>query len=127
MATTQKGWNIDRSGDVAVDFTEDVAEHNLVTAAGAVCGAGELAAGIVSKSLDISEFGARGVYHTKGTMVGLCAAAITDIAVPIKPAANGTITPATTDKDYCVGWPKHTQSVVGGEVEFEWRPTYYAV
>jgi hypothetical protein len=124
---TSKGWLIDPSGNVPVDFTEDVSEHNLVTAAGAICGSGELAAGIVSEDLDISEFGARGVYHTKGNMVALCAAAITDITVPIKPAASGTVTPATTDKDYIVGWPKALQATVGGEVEFEWRPGYYAV
>jgi hypothetical protein len=124
---TKKGWLIDRSGDVAVDFTTDVTECDLVTAAGVIAGAGDLAAGIVSEDRDISEFGASGVYHTKGVMVGLCAAAITDITVPIKPAAAGTITPADTDKDYIVGWPKALQPTVGGEVEFEWRPGYYAV
>jgi hypothetical protein len=123
---TQKGWNIDKSGNVAVDFTEDVTEHNLVTAAGAVAGAGDHAAGIVSETLDISVFGARGVYHTKGNMVGLCAAAVTDLDVPLKPAAAGTVTPATTDQDDCVGWPKALQPTVGGEVEFEWRHVYYA-
>lgn len=124
---TSKGWNIDRSGDVAVDFTEDVSEHDLVTAAGAIAGAGDLAAGIVSEDLDISEYGARGVYHTKGTMVALCAAAITDLDVPLKAAADGAVTPATSDKDYYVGFPKALQPTVGGEVEFEWRPGYYAV
>jgi hypothetical protein len=122
-----RGWNVDHNGDVAVDFSEDVAECNLVTAAGAVCGAGEVAAGAVSRDIDISVDGARGEYHTRGKFIGLCAAAITDLAVPIKPAAAGTITPATTDQDYCVGWPLNLQATVGGQVEYIWAPGYYAV
>jgi hypothetical protein len=122
-----QGWEIDHRGDVPVDFTEDVSEGQLVTKAGAVAGAGDVADGIVSEDLDISEFGARGVYHRQGTMVAHCAAAVTDLTVPIKPAANGTVTPATTDKDYYVGWPNHLQPTVGGEVQFDWAPGYYAV
>ena len=122
-----RGWNIDHAGDVAVDFTEDVSECDLVTAAGAVCGSGEVAAGAVSRDIDISADGARGEYHTRGKMVGLCAAAITDRDVPLKPAASGTVTPATTDKDWCCGWALNLQATVGGQVEYIWAPGYYAV
>lgn len=122
-----RGWNIDHNGDVAVDFTEDVSEFDVVLASGAVAGADEVGAGAVSRDIDISADGARGEYHTRGKMVGLCAAAITDVTVPIKCAASGTITPAVSDKDYCIGWALHTQATVGGQVEYIWSPGYYAV
>lgn len=121
------GWKINHEGDVAVDFTADIEEGDLVTAAGAVCGSGGVAAGVASRDIDISEDGARGEYHTSGTMVSFVAAAVTDVTIPIKPAADGTVTPCTTDKDFYVGWPQQTQATVGGQVTFIWNPGYYAV
>lgn len=124
---TGRGWNIDHRYDIPVTLTEDVSECDLVLASGAVAGAGEVAAGAVSRDVDISEDGTRCELHAGGIMIGLCAAAITDLTIPIKAAASGTITPCDTDKDYYVGWPLHVQATVGGQVSYIWNPGYYTV
>lgn len=120
------GWNIDRNFSRKITLTEDVSEGQLVLASGAVAGAGEVAAGVVDRDVDISEDGTTAEIHSAGIMVSAVAAAITDLTVPIKVAASGTVTPCDTDQDYYVGWPMETQATVGGYVKYIWQPGYYA-
>ena len=123
---TLVGWNIDRRFSRKITLTEDVSEGQLVLASGAVAGAGEVAAGVVDRDVDISEDGTTAEIHAGGTMVSAVAAAVSDLTIPLKVAASGTVTPCTTDQDYYIGWPRETQSTVGGYVSYDWQPGYYA-
>lgn len=125
------GWKIDYCKSVAVDLAADVSEGQVLklTAANTadVCGAGDVPAGLASRDVDISEDGTRSELVRGDIGVAIVAAAITDITLPVKAAADGTVTPCTTNNDIIVGKPLTLQSTVGGYVllDLSTLGTYY--
>ena len=117
------GWKRDNSKNVPVDAAVDVTEGQVgkITAedTGNICGAGEVPRGVYFVDVDISEDGTRTQLQTDGIAVCTCAAAITDITLPVMAAASGTVTPVTANNDIIVGYPLNLQSTVGGQVSVD--------
>ena len=117
---TRKDWKIDHSKDLAGTFAADVSEGQVIKLTAErtfdVAGAGDIPAGVAFRDVDISEDGAKGEIMRSHIAVIPCAAAITDITLPVKVAAAGTCTPVTADLDVILGKPLNLQSTVGGDV-----------
>ena len=125
--STWQGWGpIEYAQPIPITLTADTTEGQLITVAGAVAGAGDVAIGVIDEAVDISEDGANKDIRTAGICVGFAAAAVT-AGDPVKPAATGTITPVASDKDFYVGRALTSQATVGGIVKYIWQPGYYAV
>ena len=127
------GWKIEHEYNIPVTLAADVTAGQVAkitaTDTGNVCGSGEVPRGVYFRDVDISEDGTRGEIMTKGVASCLCAAAITDISLPVKAAASGTVTPVTSNNDIIVGYPLNTQAVVGGFVSVDLTAlgTFYGV
>ena len=125
------GWKIDHNKSIAVDAAADVSEGQIgkltAEATAAVCGAGEMPAGVFPRDVDISEDGTRTELVRGGQAVCIVAAAVTNIALPLTTAASGTVTPVTADLDPIVGYPLTLQATVGGYVlvDLSALGTYY--
>jgi hypothetical protein len=127
------GWNIDHNKSLAVDVATDVAEGQIgkLTAVdtAAICGAGEMPAGVFPRSVDYSEVGGRTELVRGNHAVCIAAAAISSITTPLTTAADGEVTPCTTNNDPIVGYPLTLQSTVGGYVVVDLSAlgTFYGV
>ena len=119
-------WLIDYDRTRELTFTADADEGKLYTQAGALCGSGEIPYGPAIRDIDISEEGASGEVAQGTVHVGFAAAAVV-AGNFVMPAASGTLTPVTADKDYYVGIAIDAQSTVGGEFRYIWQPGFYAV
>lgn len=117
---TLPGWNINYDKSLPVNASEDVTEGQIgkLTAVdtAAVCGAGEMPAGVFPRTVDISEDGARTELVRGDVAVCIAAAAITSLSVPLTTAATGTVTPCSSDQQPIVGYPLTLQASVGGYV-----------
>lgn len=109
------GWKYKHESDVPVDAAVDVSigQVGKITAEGVgnICGAGEVPRGVYFRDVDISEDGARTELMTEGVAVCTCAAAITDITLPVMAAASGTVTPVTANNNIIVGYPLNTAAI----------------
>jgi len=129
---TLPGWKIDHKKSIAVDASEDVTEGQVgkltAESTAAVCGAGEMPAGVFPRDVDISEDGARTELVRGDVAVCKVAAAVSSLTTPVKAAANGAVTPCDTDQDIIVGMPLTLQSTVGGyvPVDLTLMGSYYA-
>jgi hypothetical protein len=129
---TLPGWKIDHKKSIAVDASEDVTEGQVgkltAESTAAVCGAGEMPAGVFPRTVDISEDGARTELVRGDVAVCLAAAAISDLTIPVTTAASGTATPCTVDQEVILGMPLTLQSTVGGTflVDLTLMGSYYA-
>ena len=127
------GWKIDYSKSQAVTLAADVTEGQVLkltaTDTADVAGAGDIPAGVAPYDVDISEDETRLGMVRGNIAVCAVAAAITDLDIPVKTGAAGTVTPCDTDKDPVVGKPLDTQSTVGGyvRVDLSTLGTYYTV
>lgn len=126
------GYKINHEKSLPVTLSEDVTQWQIgkLTAVdtAAVCGAGEMPAGVFPETVDISEDGTS-LELVRGDFIPcLAAAAITNINVPLTTAASGTVTPCTTDQQPIVGKPITLQSTVGGLVlvDLTLLGSYYA-
>jgi hypothetical protein len=100
--TAQVGGDVVK-GTVAVVSSGATYPMTVTTA-----GAGGVPVGVFEETVDYSEDG--GVTSLiRGGLVPLTAgAAVTDITLPVKCAATGTVTPVTANNDVIVGYPLHT-------------------
>jgi len=124
------GWKIEHDANIPVDVAVDVTigQVGKITAEGIgdVCGAGEVPRGVYFRTVDISVDGTRAELMTKGTALVTCAAAITDITLPVMAAAAGTVTPVTANNDIIVGMPLNT-ALINESVSIDLAPlgTFY--
>lgn len=128
----KQGWKIDENRSVPVTISADVAEGQIgkLTAEGvaAICGAGEMPAGVFPEDRDVSEGETETQLVRANIGVSAAAAAVSSLTTPVKAAAAGTVTPCTTDQDIIVGMPLNAQATVGGDVKIDLTlmGSYYA-
>jgi len=123
-----RGWKVDSNTNIVATFTEDIAPGLVVKWSSdsiAIAGAGDVPEGVCFTAVDISE-NDEGAFMTSGVAKSVCASAVTDLALPLKPAAAGTVTPATTTLDACIGWPLNL-AAIGEEVAYRVQKLYYVV
>lgn len=117
---TKKGWLIIEKESIPVTIAADVAEGQVgkITAenTASVAGAGDVPRGVFSRDMDVSEGETNTELVTSKIAVVQCAAAITDITLPVMVAAAGTCTPVTANNDIILGMPLNLQATVGGDV-----------
>lgn len=132
MADMQ-GWDIDHNANNPVVLDNDVTRGQIgkLTATGTrtadVAGAGDMPAGVFFIDVDISEDGTNSSLMTSRlAVVKVGATAVTDKAIPVKPAALGVAIPATTDLDWCIGWPQHLAGT-GEDLQIRVQVVQYGV
>lgn len=119
----KKGWKINYERNIPVIYGADVTEGQVVKwsaeGAVAVCGAGEMPAGVAPTTLDISEVGAEGEIVTDQIAVVPAAAEIASLLIPVMVGAAGTCTPVTADGDIVLGMPLNLDATVGADIQVD--------
>lgn len=124
------GWKIEHEKNIPVNAAVDVSigQVGKITgeSVGDICGSGDVPRGVYFRDVDISEDGARTELMTRGIAVVTCSTAITDITLPVKAAASGTVAPVAANNDIIVGMPLNT-ALINESVSIDLAPlgTFY--